>query len=194
MAGFGKAIIIAMLAVSALIMLLNLAFFFPWYLTLVEKGFALSQIVATNNYLPYEDYDRIIEELRDLPVFRERNDDTQLWIEVVHYNGDDAIESYDHHEPEYYYTKDESEKPYVQMGHQAMITLHACYPFRTNTMGGPIFDDLTTRGVLGDINVSFSLTTTTTKHYKDLEYDYIIDEDAPVIGADYETLDEWDKF
>ena len=186
MAGFLKAILITMIAVSGLVIFLNLAFFFPWYLTLVEKGFAVSQIVAANNYLPYDDYTDILREIKGLPVFSDRED--KIVIEALHDNGTgpapkDAIERSNAYSMEDYYGEPDSVKPYVQMGNTVKIKLYASYPFRAQIFGG--FSTLT------DIDVSFSMTTTTTKHYKDLDYEYIFDPYDPGLIADDNFFD-WD--
>jgi hypothetical protein len=184
MAGFGKAILIAMIAAVSLIILFNVAFFFPWYLTLVEKGFAISQFIATDNYLKQNYYQDIMTELGDYQLFRARLDDVQ--IEAWHDNGagGTAIEPSYHTLEEYY--NDDYPKPYVQMGHPVLVIVSASYPLQMELFGTPIHELLPT---LSDIHVSFKMTTTTTKHYKDLPYEYL---DEPGLEVYEEFFKDWD--
>ena len=168
MAGFGRAVVIALLAVSSLMLFLNIAFFFPWYFTLVEKGFAISQMIATDNYLRSDYYNDIMYEFQyELPIFCEYPDD--ITIEAWHIDeGRTAIESETPgRKPEDYYG--EAYTPYVQMGCPVRISLSASYPLRMMLFGRDIHELLP---LLPNITASFNLTTTTTKHYKDLEYTY----------------------
>ncbi|MCL1975340.1 MAG: hypothetical protein FWG61_04165 [Firmicutes bacterium] len=190
MSGFLKAVLIAILTMVSIVILFNAAFFFPWYLTIVEKGFTVSQVIATNNYLPYNEYKDILKSLQDLPIFRERNDAEELKIEATHLGGDivgkNAIEI-DYHDLEHYYglgnetDPREADKPYVQMGNPVLITIFARYPFQMTLFGNAL--------PLADIPISFSMTTTTTKHYKDLEYEYIIDHSDPSLEIDDNFFD-----
>jgi len=166
MAGFAKAILVSILAVAAIFLLYNLAYFFPWYLEVIETTFQVSQMVATDNYLTYGNYTDVYDKLREKPIFRERAGTEFLKIEAFHVGSrtDSAIEN-SYHSLEYYYALDrEEDKPYAQMGNLVTITVSATYPFRMKMLGRDFS--------AADIPVKFSMTTVTTKHYKDLPYDY----------------------
>jgi len=167
MAGFAKAILITILAAVSIMLLFNMAFFFPWYLEIIDTTFQVAQLIATDNYLTYDNYHTVYDELRGKPIFRERAGADQLMIEAFHegYRTDSAIENSIHSLEYYYALDDENAKPYVQMGNLVTVTITANYPFRMQFLGEPI--------TLNDFPVTFSMTTVTTKHYKDLDYDYI---------------------
>ena len=179
MAGFAKAILITILAAAAIILLFNLAFFFPWYMEIIQTTFQASQMIATDNYLTWENYDDLLNNaehgLKNKPIFKERAGAVK--IEAVHANGKDAIERGGPHDvnTDYYPLEREEDKPYVQMGNLVTIEISANYPFRMQMFGEPV--------VLSDIPITFSMTTSTTHHYKDLPYDF------GVLG---ETLDDYD--
>jgi len=188
MLAFGRAILITLIAGVSLLIFLNLAFFFPWYLTMVEAGFAVSQMIATENYLTKDHYDDIKTRLQSCPIFSVLPDDVE--IEAKHYNGKPAIE-YTYNSLENYYAiadsdacKDEfTGKPYVQMGNPVRVTIYASYPFQMTLFGNPI--------TLTPIDLTFSMTTTTTKHYKDLDYDFI---GSPTIGWEDDIYyDDWEN-
>ena len=168
MAGFIKAILITILAAAAITMLFNLAFFFPWYMELIETTFHVSQMIATDNYLTWDNYDDLLNNpdhgLKNKPIFKERAGAVK--IEAVHDNGKDAIERGSSHDVNtyYYHLAREEDKPYVQMGNLVTIEISANYPFRMQMFGNPV--------ILSDIPVTFSMTTSTTHHYKDLPYDF----------------------
>jgi len=187
MAGFGRAILIAMIAAASLMLFFNLAFFFPWYLTLVEKSFAVSQIIATNNYLPRVDFENILNDLRGYPIFELRQDDIIITAEHLDEYGSvikSAIDDTFMTLTDYYSISapgadenDFSGKPYVQMGNQVLVRISAAYPLQMRLFGNDIHDLFPK---LPDIDISFTMTTTTTKHFKDLKYEYIIDPDVVV--------------
>lgn len=167
MVSFARAILISIIAVISLIFFLNLAFFVPWYLTMVETGFALSQMIATDNYLRKEYYDNTLRELQGRPIFRERVGSIE--IEAEHVNeGRTAIEAgLGGRLPADYY--EQADKPYVQMGEPVRVTVSAAYPLQMKLFGQNIHTLIPN---LPDIEVSFSMNTTATRHYKDLYYDY----------------------
>jgi len=175
MAGFLKAILISVITVAAIIVFVNMAFFFPWYMEVIQTTFKISQIVSTDNYLARDYYEGFMDELAGKPIFRDRAENVA--IEAVHENGKNAIEESGPHDVDtfYYPISDEESKPYVQMGNLVTITVHATYPFRMKMFGRPV--------TAADIPVSFSMTTATTRHYKDLEYDY---------GPDGYSIDDYD--
>ena len=191
MAGFGRAVLIAMIAVASLMVLFNLAFFFPWYLTMVETGFAVSQHIATDNYLRCEYYDSMMYDLGNYPIFDKRQD--KIEIKALHSDGFTNAIATVYGDPEDFY--DGSYRPYVQMGNPVLITVSAVYPFQMTLFGAPIQDLIAARGIdpaLLDIPVSFSMTTTTTKHYKDLPYAYFVDDADDTLKVYDEFFNDWD--
>ena len=166
MSGFLKAILISIITMAAIIVFINMAFFFPWYIEIVQTTFKVSQIISTDNYLAYDYYQDILNELKDKPIFREMAGDVK--IEAFHQDGNmkSAIEQGGSRDVNayYYHLSDESAKPYVQMGNLVTVTISATYPFRMELFGRKI--------TAAPIPVSFSMTTTTTRHYKDLDYNY----------------------
>jgi len=171
MAGFAKAILITILASAAIILLFNLAFFFPWYIEVIETTFQVSQMIATDNYLTYDNYETVYNNLKEKPIFKERTGSKQLKIEAFHESGKDAIERESARDVNTYYypLSKEEDKPYVQMGNLVTIEIHATYPFRMTIFGRSI-----NSGKM-DIPVTFRMTTSTTRHYKDLPYNYGVD-------------------
>jgi len=176
MAGFLKAILIATITVAAIIIFFNMAFFFPWYMEIIQTTFNISQRISTDNYLAYNYYEDFLNELRERPIFAERA--ATIRIEAIHVDeARTAIEADGPHDVSgyYYYIDDASSKPYVQMGNLVTITVSANYPFRMQMFGRPIN--------AADIPITFSMTTVTTRHYKDLEYDY---------GPDGDTFEDYE--
>jgi len=168
-----KTILIAILAGIAFIMVLQVAFFFPFYMTMIVEAFSLTNIAANDNYIRGEYYDDAIAKLRDRPMFNKFEDSTDphiAQIEAVHDDGKSAIQP-----PPYYselqYNADEGEtvtiggaiviKPYRQRGNSITVTVIAYYPLRMTLWGQEVAPV--------DIPVSFSMTTTTLKYYKDLD-------------------------
>lgn len=191
MAGFLKAVLIATLSVTSLVIFFNAAFFFPWYLTLVEKGFELSQIIATNNFLPASEYWDALEDLQERPIFNKRPDNIVIEAQHVDSNRENyrsAIENSRNSRDivEYYnLPEDSTERPYVQMGNSIRITIKASYPFEMRLFQNTLD--------LSDIDISFSMMTTTTRHYKDLEYIYVEDPYDPNISIDDNFFD-WEAY
>ena len=170
MAGFGKAILISIMAVAAILVLFNMAFLFPWYMEIIETTFEVTQMIATDNYLTFENYTEVYETLKNKPIFCEMRDSVK--IEAFHADGrKSAIEAANPpgYDVNYYYDKEIDEKPYVQMGNLVTVYISATYPFRMEILGRSI--------VATEIPVTFSMTTSTTRHYKDLPYDYGISGD-----------------
>jgi len=164
MAGFLKAILISIITVAAIIVFFNMALFFPWYMEVIQTTFRISQIVSMDNYLALNNYEDILNELKGKPIFMDSAE--TVIIKAIHENGKNAIEESGPHDVAtyYYLIDDEDAKPYVQMGNLVTITIHATYPFRMQMFGEPVN--------AADVPISFSMTTATTRHYKDLEYDY----------------------
>ena len=164
MSGFLKVVLIAILTVACIIVFFNLAFFFPFYMEVIQTAFHVSQTVSTYNYLANDCYEDILGELRGRPIFVERA--ASVRIEARHDNGRDAIERIGPLDvnSHYYHLGRDEDKPYVQMGNMVTITVSAVYPFRMQMLGSQFS--------AADVPVSFTMTTVTTRHYKDLDYDY----------------------
>jgi len=164
MSGFLKTILMAILTVAAILVFFNMAFFFPFYIEVIQTAFHVSQMISTENYLPYDQYQSILDGLRGRPIFNDRAAGVQ--IEARHSNGKDAIERQGPYSASghYYYLSDEWEKPYLQMGNLVTVTVRAVYPFRMQILGRQI--------TAADIPITFNMTTVVTRHYKDLDYDY----------------------
>lgn len=162
MAGYAKGILIAVLASLAIMILVNFAFFFPWYITVIETAFEVAQVVSNENYLPYDTYYDIYDGLRDKPIFRDKAED--ISIEVTHLgenrSANEARYSSGDMGADWYYER--SSKPYVQRGNTVQVTVKATYPFKIQFAGREI--------TASDLPIVFSIKTTTLKHYKDLDY------------------------
>ena len=61
MQGIAKAVLLTILTSVTILLFVNLAFFFPWYLTLVTETYSVSQIVAGDNYLKESYYEDALE-------------------------------------------------------------------------------------------------------------------------------------
>ena len=162
MAGFAKGILIAMVASVAMVIMMNLAFFFPWYITVIETAFEVSQVVANENYLPGDDYHNIYNELKSKPIFKERASSDKLYIKVNGPSRKDCKETVTGRNADYYYNMSEGAKPYVQQGNQLIVVVGASYPFQMNIGGRQLS--------LADIPVEVPIKTTALKYYKDLNY------------------------
>ncbi len=176
MEGFAKAILIAILAVAGILVLFNMAFFFPWYMEVVETTFQVSQMVATDNYLTYDNYHEVYDTLCDKPIFEERQGDIKIEVKTRNESKDVIEWDSPRDVNDYYDLPNEEDKPYVQMGNLVDITISASYPFRME-MAGKVY-------TAADIPVSFTMTTTTVHHYKDLPYNYGVD--GPSLGDDFD--------
>ena len=187
MVSIAKSILISILAMIVLILLMNIAFFFPWYLTVVDAAFAVSQMVATDNYLSYDNYELVRGMLVDKPVFEARSGDDELMF-IVNFESDFGVEKSLIEEGEtrplsFYYGKDdEDEKIYVQRGNIVRVTIHAQYPIRVGFMDNEA--DEGGNRPLADIPIDFSMTTTTLRLCKDLPYEGYFEPE------DYESDDD----
>jgi len=170
-AGLLKAILLGIIAATCMIVFINLAYFFPWYMIIVETASTVSQMIANDNYLTYDNFDLIDTELRKKPIFKERRTEDKLWIKAEHLSEGrrTAIETATQSEMfgliDYYNMNDTNSKPYVQMGNTVEIIIYANYPFQMDFNGRMI--------TVADIPVTYTVTTTTLKHYKDLDYEYV---------------------
>jgi hypothetical protein len=171
MVGVAKTILIAIFAGVVFIIVLQVAFFFPFYMTMVVEAFNMSNIAANDNYIKKAYYDDAIGKLRDRPMFsKNKGTVNEAQILAVHDNesppNNYAIEpspGYD----ERFYNSDEGPtvagviKPYRQRGNTITVTVKAWYPLRMTLWGNEVAPV--------NIPVSFSMTTTTLKYYKDLD-------------------------
>ncbi|MFB9324446.1 hypothetical protein ACFFSY_00635 [Paenibacillus aurantiacus] len=158
MRGIAKAVLITILTSVCIVFLTNMAFFFPWYLTLITETYGVTQVVAGDNYLKQSHYEDAMARLEERPIFRDKASDIE--ITVKNEDGYDAIGSDDE---TYYENAAEIDKPYRQRGKTLEVEVKAVYPF-TITLWG--------RKLERELPVTFSLTATGLKHYKDLEYYY----------------------
>ena len=151
-----KAVLVAILVSICILLFMNLAFFFPWYSTMVIETFNLSQVVANDNYIKETYYYNTLYNLQDRPIYNDKPDKVEIIVENA--DGSDAIGRDD---ATYYEGLSEWEKPYRQRGEPITITIKAVYPF-TVTLWGEEYEI--------ELPVSFSLRTAGLKHYKDLEF------------------------
>ena len=149
MAGFAKVILIAMLVVTVFVVFTNFVIFFPWYMTLAYETYNLASIAANYNYLPQDEKEFILENLKTKHVFNKSPD--KIEISSDH----EGEYSYD-----YYKNLDSTLKPYVQRGETFYVEIRAAYPFRFELAGSE-------RQI--DYEVSFRLPVTGIRYYKDLE-------------------------
>lgn len=156
MRGVAKAVLGVILSSVAILLLLNLAFFFPWYLTLITETYNVSQIVAGDNYMKETYYEDALERLQERPIFRDKED--KIEILVTNADGRSAIGDDDE---TIYYDSAEFDKPYLQRGEELEVEIKAVYPFTITLWGEKLERELP---------VSFSMSTTGLKHYKDLDY------------------------
>ena len=156
MRGVAKAVLGVILSSVAILLLLNLAFFFPWYLTLITETYNVSQIVAGDNYMKETYYEDALERLQERPIFRDKED--KIEILVTNADGRSAIGDDDE---TIYYDSAEFDKPYLQRGEELKVEIKAVYPFTITLWGEKLERELP---------VSFSMSTTGLKHYKDLDY------------------------
>lgn len=156
MRGVAKAVVAVILSSAAILVLLNLAFFFPWYMTLINETYNVSQIVAGDNYMKQMHYEDAMDRLKERPIFRDKQD--KIKIEIMNADNREAVGSNNEAD---YFNVDESQKPYLQRGEPLTVKISAVYPF-TVTLWGKKFEQ--------ELPVSFSMSTTGLKHYKDLDY------------------------
>ncbi|MDH6371344.1 hypothetical protein CA600_12925 [Paenibacillus sp. VTT E-133280] len=156
MQGIAKAVLLTILTSVTILLFVNLAFFFPWYLTLVTETYSVSQIVAGDNYLKESYYEDAMERLQERPIYRDKADD--ISITVTNVDQDDAIGNDDETS---YYEWNEMNKPYRQRGEPLTVEIKAVYPFSITLWG---------KKLEREIPVQFSMSTTGLKHYKDLDY------------------------
>jgi hypothetical protein len=149
MAGFAKVILIAIIVATMFVVFTNFVFFFPWYMTLAYETYNLASVTANYNYLPQDEKEFVLENLKSKPIFRECPDKVGI------YSDHEGQFSYD-----YYKDLDNSLKPYVQRGETFYVEIRAAYPFKIQLAG-------TERQI--NYDVSFRLPVTGIRYYKDLE-------------------------
>lgn len=160
MRAFAKSILISILVSVAILLFTNFIYFFPWYMTLVVETFHLSQAVASDNYLTYDNKDYTLKRLKERPVYRDKAD--QIVISAKKDGGgENSAEGWDASSYEDALT--DEEKPYKQRGYPVTVRIEAVYPLSIKLWG---------EKYEREIPVSFSLTTTGLKHYKDLNKQY----------------------
>lgn len=130
MQGIAKAVLLTILTSVTILLFVNLAFFFPWYLTLVTETYSVSQIVAGDNYLKESYYEDAMERLQERPIYRDKADD--ISITVTNVDQDDAIGNDDETS---YYEWNEMNKPYRQRGEPLTVEIKAVYPFSITLWG-----------------------------------------------------------
>ena len=170
-----KTVLISILASIALYLLLQLAFFFPFYMTVVVETFNLANVAANDNYVKQSYYEDSLESLIDRPVFNKAWgwssgdgwNTGNIRITVVNADGGRAV-GYDN---EFDYDWDGlsfggETKPYRQRGETVTARVYAVYPLEITIWG---------KTVTYKVPVSFSITTVGLKYYKDLDYDYLYD-------------------
>lgn len=156
MAGIAKSILIAIIVSICLMLFTNFIYFFPWYSTLILETFNLSQVAASDNYIKQSYYDDALKSLRERPIFRDQAD--KIVITAINSSNSNAIGNDDE---KVYESASDLEKPYRQRGEPIKIKIEAEYPLSI-TLWGKKYEQV--------IPVSFSLTATGLKHYKDLDY------------------------
>ncbi len=156
MQGIAKAVLITIIVSILFLMFINLAMFFPWYMTLVVNTFNVSQMAASDNYLKDTYYYDTLHKLQDAPIFREKWEDIEIIVETS-----DGRPARGVNNETYYIDEPDYAKPYRQRGETITVTISAVYPLFV-TLWGTRYER--------EITVSFSMKTTGLKHYKDLDY------------------------
>lgn len=168
-----KAVLVAVIAAAALFILTQLAFFFPFYMTIVIETINLANVAADDNYVRYEYWESSLQRLQERAVFSKAYswDSSSISIEVVKGTPGDAHGSAigDAREDgtDFYYDRTgwaDRNKPYRQRGEPLTITVRAAYPFEVSMWGWSVSKLWP---------ASFRMTTIGVKYYKDLPYDYL---------------------
>ncbi|GHU50712.1 hypothetical protein AGMMS49975_02290 [Clostridia bacterium] len=163
MVGAFKAVITAVGISIAVYLLTQMAFFFPFYMTIVVEAFNLSNIAANDNYVERIYYEDSLYNLRDRPVFNRTP--SSVAIEVLNADGREAVgddpSAYSGYDGDT--LGDGTYKPYRQRGEPVTVTVSAVYPVAV-TLWGNTFTH--------NVPVSFEITSVGLRYYKDLEWDY----------------------
>ena len=192
-----KAVLVAIIASAALFLLTHLAFFFPFYITVVVETFNLANVAANDNYVKYEHWKSSLDGLLASPMISKAQEweewsDGFVSIEVIKgtpfgangvrcenlcaagmsCKGDCAIgANVTSGYSDFYYDLEgwgENARPYRQRGYPVTVTVRAVYPFEIAMWDWRIRDF---------VHVSYSITTIGLKYYKDLDYDSLFDTD-----------------
>ena len=167
MAAPAKAIIVAIIASALLVLLTHLAFFFPFYMTMVLETFKLANVAANDNYVRQSYYDQSFDDLTGYPMFAKSRSWTpgdgwntgNVRIRVLNADDERAVGS------DYSYDYSDIDgtigKPYRQRGEKIKVEIVAAYPFEMK-----MWNETYHRA----IPVSFSITVIGLKYYKDLDY------------------------
>lgn len=158
MAGIARAVLVTIIVSICLLLFINLALFFPWYITLITETFHLSQVVASDNYLKESYYDDALDRLQERPIFRDKRHAIKISVKNA-----DQYDAIGYNDETFYIDRAKFEKPYRQRGEPINVEISAVYPL-TITLWGEKYEQ--------EIPISFSMTTTGLKHYKDLEFYY----------------------
>ena len=187
MAGPIKAVLVAIVASAALFILTQLAFFFPFYMTIVVETFNLANIAANDNYVRHDYWSESLDGLRERPIFSKAfswNEDN-ISIEVIKgrpdpmdgrkcgnicaagnaCDGKCAVGYSGFYASAYFYDENgwaDNAKPYRQRGEPVTVTVRAVYPFEVTMWG---------RSIRREWPVSYHITTIGLRYYKDLPYD-----------------------
>ncbi|TYQ16048.1 UNVERIFIED_CONTAM: hypothetical protein Cloal_2550 [Acetivibrio alkalicellulosi] len=156
MQSVAKALLITILVTISFMLFTNLIFFFPWYMTLIVETFNISQIAASDNYIKQSYYDDAMNSLKDRPIFREKPNEIKIVIE-----NESGLSAIGNDNEEYYASLSDNQKPYRQRGSSIRVEISAVYPLSVTLWGQKHERELP---------VSFSITTTGLRHYKDLDY------------------------
>jgi hypothetical protein len=164
MQAIAKGVVISIVVAIFILVFTNSVFFFPWYMTVVMETFNISQVAATNNYMPKSEYDDALDRMKGYQIFKERPEG--ISVEVMNESGYDAVGNdnpvdYDQEK------QNDKSKPYRQRGKPITVKVSAVYPFKLVLWG---VDINLNNNLKLDIPVSFSLTTIGLKHYKDWDY------------------------
>ena len=187
MAGPIKAVLVAIVAAAVLLVLTHLAFFFPFYMTIVVETFNLANVAANDNYVRHEYWQESLDGLRNRPIFSKAYgwDEKNISIEVIKgtpnatdkqrcdsicaagnaCNGRCAVGYNGTYASAYFYDENgwaDKAKPYRQRGQPLTVTVRAVYPFEVTMWG---------KSIKQQWPVSFRITTIGLRYYKDLPYD-----------------------
>ena len=158
-----KAILTAIISATALIIVTQLVFFFPFYMTIVTETLNLANVAANDNYVKKTYYTDCLEGIKARPIFSKRS--SSVIIEIKNADGWDAVGDDD----EFSYSAYDDialpgggYKPYRQRGEAITVSVSAVYPLDLSLWGRPIHHD---------VPVSFQMTTIGLRYYKDLDMD-----------------------
>jgi hypothetical protein len=155
MAGVAKAVLVAMLAGTVILLLTQVAAFLPFYMSLVVTTSSLANAVAVDNYLHETLYEDTLAELQARPLFSKLSDRVEIEVEngTGFNSGSDTPDDYS-------MIEGEAGKPYKQRGEPINVTVSAAYPLEMTVWGNTI---------TMEVPVTYSITTVGLRYYKDLD-------------------------